>query len=132
MGNSEVTGEDGAHSPAYKSASDRSTFRSAVSYLFGPGSLKDVKIPIQLWRGSDDDQVLDEWNAALIQQELPKPPEDHARTGAGHYAFLPPCSEALAKQAPQICTDDPKFDRHAFHHDFNREIVAFFKKALSA
>jgi predicted dienelactone hydrolase len=103
----------------------------AVSYLFGPGSLKDVKIPIQLWRGSDDDQVLDAWNTALIRQELPKPPEEHVVTGAGHYAFLPPCSEALAKQAPQICTDDPRFDRHAFHRDFNRDVVAFFKKALS-
>ena len=52
-------------------------------------------------------------------------------TGAGHYAFLPPCSETLAKQAPQICTDDPNFDRHAFHRDFNKEVVAFFKKALA-
>jgi hypothetical protein len=25
---------------------------------------------------------------------------------AGPYAFLPACSEALAKQAVQICTDD--------------------------
>jgi hypothetical protein len=53
-------------------------------------------------------------------------------TGAGHYAFLPPCSETLAKQAPRICTDDPSFDRHAFHRDFNREVVAFFKRALAA
>ena len=104
----------------------------AVSYLFGPGSLKDVRVPTQLWRASNDDQVPDAWNTALIRQELPKLPEEHIVTGAGHYAFLPPCSEALAKQAPQICTDDPSFDRHAFHRDFNREVVAFFKKALAA
>lgn len=46
----------------------------AVSYLFGPGSLKDVKIPIQLWRASNDDQVQDAWNTAVVLQELPKPP----------------------------------------------------------
>jgi predicted dienelactone hydrolase len=62
----------------------------AVSYLFGPGSLKDVKIPIQLWRASNDDQVPDEWNTSLVRQELPKAPEEHVVTGAGHYAFLSP------------------------------------------
>jgi predicted dienelactone hydrolase len=104
----------------------------AVSYLFGPGSLKDVKIPIQLWRASNDEQVPDEWNTLLIRQELPKPPEEHVVIGAGHFAFLPPCGEALARQAPQICTDDPQLDRHAFHRDFNSEVVAFFKKTLAA
>ena len=104
----------------------------AVSYLFGPGSLKDVKIPIQLWRASNDDQVPDAWNTAIIRQELPKPPEEHLVTGAGHYAFLAPCSEVLARQAPQICTDDPSFNRDAFHRNFNKEVVAFFKKTLLA
>ena len=33
-------------------------------------------------------------------------------------------------QAPQICTDDPKLDRRAFHRDFNSEVVAFFNKTL--
>jgi len=49
--------------------------------------------------------------------------------GAGHFAFLPPCGEALAKQVPQICIDAPGFDREAFHRDFNREVVGFFQKA---
>jgi predicted dienelactone hydrolase len=51
---------------------------------------------------------------------------------AGHYAFLPPCSEQLAQQAPQICTDNPSFDRSRFHREFNEEVVAFFRKTLNA
>ena len=103
----------------------------AVSYLFGgPGSLKDVRVPVQLWRASNDEQVPDAWNTAVIREELPKTPEEHVVNGAGHFAFLPPCGEALAKQVPQICTDGPGFDREAFHRDFNREVVAFFKKTL--
>jgi predicted dienelactone hydrolase len=102
----------------------------AVSYLFGPGSLKDVTVPVQLWRASNDDQVPDAWNTAVIRQELPKTPEEHVVTRAGHYAFLPPCSEGLAKQVPQICTDDPSFDRPAFHRAFNRAVVGFFQRAL--
>ena len=102
----------------------------AASYLFGPGSLNHVKIPIQLWRAANDDQVPDEWNTALLRNELPTSPEEHVVAGAGHYAFLPPCSEGLAQQAPQICTDTPGFDRPAFHREFNREVIAFFKKTL--
>jgi predicted dienelactone hydrolase len=102
----------------------------AVSYLFGPASLRNVKVPVQLWRASNDDQVPDAWNTAVIRQELPNPPEEHVVAGAGHYAFLPPCSETLAKQAPQICTDDPGFDRQAFHREFNGQVVAFFQNAL--
>lgn len=99
-------------------------------YLFGPGSLKDVKVPIPLWRALNDDQVPDAWNTAVIRQELPKIPEEHVVNGAGHYAFLPSCDDALAKQVPQIRTDDPGFDRKAFHRDFNREVVGFFQKEL--
>jgi predicted dienelactone hydrolase len=102
----------------------------AVSYLFGPGSLKGISIPVQLWRASNDEQVPDEWNTAIIRKELPRPAEEHVVPRAGHYSFLPLCSDSLTKQAPQICTDSPDFDRAAFHRDFNKEVVAFFKKTL--
>jgi predicted dienelactone hydrolase len=101
----------------------------AVSYLFGPGSLKAVRIPIQLWRASNDEQVPDAWNTALIRKELPKPVDEHVVTRAG-YVFLPSCSQVLARQAPQICSDDASFDRAIFHRDFNQEVVAFFKRML--
>src|SRR5215469_14267746 len=104
----------------------------AVSYLFGPGSLDEVNIPIQLWRAAQDDQVPDAWNTALLRQELPTPPEEHVVAGAGHFGFLPPCDQALAKQVPQICNDAPGFDRTTFHQQFNSAIVAFFKKALAS
>jgi predicted dienelactone hydrolase len=103
----------------------------AVSYLFGPGSLKQVSIPLQLWRASDDEMVPDEWNTALVRKELPVAPEEHVVPRAGHYVFLAPCSETLAKQAPQICADAAGFDRAAFHRAFNQEIVTFFKKVLA-
>jgi predicted dienelactone hydrolase len=103
----------------------------AVSYLFGPGSLKGVNVPIQLWRASNDEQVPDEWNTAIIRKELPRDPEDHLVTSAGHFVFLPPCTEALAKQAPQICTDSAGFDRTAFHRTFNASVVAFFNRTLA-
>lgn len=103
----------------------------AVSYLFGPGSLRAVNIPIQLWRASNDAQVPDEWNTAIIRRELPRDPEEHVVPSAGHFVFLPPCTDALAKQVPQICTDNAGFDRAAFHRTFNAAVVAFFDKILA-
>jgi predicted dienelactone hydrolase len=68
----------------------------AVSYLFGPGSLKGVDIPIQLWRASDDEQVPDDWNTAISRKELPRTAEEHLVPRVGHYVFLAPCSDSLA------------------------------------
>lgn len=103
----------------------------AVSYLFGPGSLKAVNIPVQLWRASNDELVHDEWNTAIIRRELPKEPEERLVPRAGHFVFLPPCTDALAKQVPQICTDDAGFDRAAFHRVFNTAVAAFFRRTLA-
>lgn len=50
--------------------------------------------------------------------------------GAGHFDFLPPCDEALARNAPMICAPTPGFDRAAFHQTFNAEVVAFFQTTL--
>jgi len=102
----------------------------AVSLLFGPDDLKHVSIPIQLWRASDDQQVVDEWNTAIIRKQLPEA-EEHVVPGAGHYVFLAPCSDGLAKQVPQNCEDGSGFDRTGFHQKFNSDIVAFFIKKLA-
>jgi hypothetical protein len=34
--------------------------------------------------------------------------------------------------APQICKDEPGFDRAAFHEQFDAAVVAFFKTKFSA
>jgi predicted dienelactone hydrolase len=103
----------------------------AVSYLFGPDSLQHVSAPIQLWRASEDEQVPDEWNTAILRAELRSPPEEHVVAAAGHYAFLAPCSDSLARLAPEICSDGAGFDRAAFHRDFNADVVAFFRRTLA-
>jgi predicted dienelactone hydrolase len=51
---------------------------------------------------------------------------------AGHFAFLAPCSAALAQIAPEICRAAPDFDRTAFHREFNAAVVAFFNRYLPA
>lgn len=102
----------------------------AVAYLFGDDGLKQVTIPVQLWRAELDSQAPHEWNSAVVVKGLPMPPDLHTVSNADHYAFLPPCSDALRQAAPSICTDASDFDRASFHKQFNQEVVRFFSRTL--
>jgi hypothetical protein len=42
----------------------------AASYLFGPGDLREVSVPIQLWRVENDSHAPDAWNGAVIRDNL--------------------------------------------------------------
>ncbi len=104
----------------------------AVAFMFRDGGLRDVHIPVQLWRAEKDQQAPDAWNSAILRQELPSKPEEHVVKDADHFVFLAPCSTALMQAVPSICHDPTGFDRAAFHRSFNAEIVAFFKRSLPA
>jgi predicted dienelactone hydrolase len=108
----------------------------AFGPLFGRDGLKDVKIPIQLWKSerSGEDitggEVTPEFVSA-IDRDLPVRPDLHLVSGAGHFAFLPPCTAELAKRLPRICTDRLGFDRAAFHTRFSAAVAEFFRKSLA-
>jgi predicted dienelactone hydrolase len=102
----------------------------AASYLFGPGDLREVSVPIQLWRLENDSQAPDAWNGAVVRDNLKVHQDSHIVQGADHFVFLAPCSEALAAAAAQICQDPAGFDRAAFHRAFNQSVVDFFTTRL--
>jgi predicted dienelactone hydrolase len=102
----------------------------AIGFAFGRDGLAKVTQPVQLWRAADDQVLPSPYYVEPVAQDLPQPPELHLVEHAGHYDFLSPCPEALAKQIPEICTSAPGFDRVAFHMDFDRAIVAFFDRTL--
>jgi predicted dienelactone hydrolase len=102
----------------------------AASYLFGPGDLREVIVPIQLWRVENDSQAPDAWNGAVVRDNLKVHPDSHLVQGADHFVFLAPCSDGLAAAAPQICQDPAGFDRAAFHRAFNQSVVDFYTTRL--
>ena len=65
-----------------------------------------------------------------MRQDLPQAPEMHVVPHAGHYDFIPPCSDMLHRHAPMICVSEAGFDRAAFHRQFNRAVVGFFDRTL--
>jgi predicted dienelactone hydrolase len=115
------------HDPRIKAAAIAAP---AIGYVFADG-LGAATAPVQLWRAEMDRITPNAWNADIVATALPKPPDDHLVANAGHFAFLAPCSEALAKVVPEICQDPPGFDRAAFHQDFDKTLVEFFKAQLA-
>lgn len=104
----------------------------ALGFTFSPDGVKNVKVPVQLWRGENDVVVPHPRYAEAVRIALPQAPEYQVVPNAGHYDFLAPCSSALAALAPSICTSSTGFDRTAFHASFNAAVVAFFGKTLRA
>jgi predicted dienelactone hydrolase len=102
----------------------------ALGFAFGREGLAAVRRPVQLWRAADDHVLPYPFYAEAVRLDLPRPPEMHVVPGAGHYDFLAPCSARLAHLVPQICISEPGFDRAEFHARFDRDVVAFFQRAL--
>lgn len=103
----------------------------AFGFAFDKQGLAAVRAPVQLWGAAEDRHQPPPWFEDEVRRGLPRAPEFHRVAGAGHYDFLPPCSDALARINPEICRDPPGFDRAAFHARFNAAVVEFFLKTLS-
>jgi len=104
----------------------------ALGFTFAPDGLKNVKVPVQLWRAENDAVLPHPRYAEAVRLALPQAPDYHVVPNAGHFDFLAPCSNALASIAPAICASAPGFDRVAFHTGFDAAVVGFFSKTLKA
>lgn len=104
----------------------------ALGFTFSPDGLKNVKVPVQLWRAENDVVVPHPRYAEAVRLALPQAPENNVVANAGHFDFLAPCSSGLAAIAPAICVSAIGFDRAAFHASFNAAVVNFFGRALGA
>jgi predicted dienelactone hydrolase len=99
----------------------------AISVIFQPDGLTDVKVPVQLWVGEKDDIVPD---ASRLRTLLPAQPDYHIITNGGHFAYLTPCNEILERAAPDICANPPGFDRTLFLQDFHKSVITFYQDKL--
>jgi len=100
----------------------------AMAFTFDRPRLRGVSIPVQLWRAGNDQILPAPFYADAVRKALRRAPEFHNVAGAGHFDFLAPCI-ADAPKLP-ICSSAPGFDRAAFHHQFNTDVVRFFKTSM--
>lgn len=100
------------------------------SILFDAAGLKDVRNPVFLYTGTQDEVLLPIENARRISKLLPNLYRFREIEGAGHYVFLAPCPAAMAEETPAICKDPPGIDRAALHRQIDDDAVEFFDKTL--
>jgi predicted dienelactone hydrolase len=92
-------------------------------------SVKDVAIPLQLWRSQTGaGSVASPETIAMLARLLPRKPDFRTVPNALHLSFLTPCPETM--RSSEACTDAPGFDRAAFHRKFNDAVVKFFRRHL--
>jgi len=104
----------------------------AFGFLFDRHRLSRVPAMARLYRAEMDNLLRADTHVEPYLRGLPVVPEYRIVKGAGHYAFIAPCPEALIEEDPDICRDRPGFDRIAFHARFNEQIVEFFARTLAA
>jgi predicted dienelactone hydrolase len=102
-----------------------------LSVFFTADSFGDVKIPVQLWASEFGGDGVQPHSVDIVDKNLPTKHEYHVVPNSGHFAFLAPCSPAIAAELPYICKDAGGFDRTAFHRQFNADVLAFFQARLA-
>lgn len=102
-----------------------------LSMVFSAEGLKNVAIPIQLWASAYGGDGVTPESVAAVRSNLPVAPDWRVADNATHFGFLLPCSPALLAKNPDICNDQPGFDRVAFHSVFNAQVLAFFQQHLA-
>lgn len=100
--------------------------------LFDAKGLAAIDVPVQLWASDTGGNGVTPASVEKLLGDLPVDAEWHRVPRAGHFAFLAPCSSALADAIPDVCRDADGFDRARFHESFNATVVAFFARTLSA
>lgn len=99
-------------------------------YTFHRNGDEKLCIPIQLWASTYGGDGVTPDSVAAVRRNLPVAPDWRLVENATHFGFVLPCTPALLKSKPEICSDHHGFDRTAFHADFNARILAFFKQHL--
>jgi predicted dienelactone hydrolase len=101
----------------------------ATPWFGAPGSLSDVRVPVLLLSGAEDEHT-GAWHAGLVVDGVADPATvDHRVVeGAGHFSFLSPFPPGLVGPPPS--EDPPGFDRVAFSERLVRDVAAFLDREL--
>ncbi len=116
-----------AHDPRIKGA----VIADPLAVFFTADSFAAVEVPVQLWASEHGGDGVSPESVAAVERSLPATHAYYVAPGAGHFAFLIPCSPALARARPEVCEDPPAFDRVGFHRKFNADVLAFFRTHLT-
>jgi predicted dienelactone hydrolase len=101
-----------------------------LSLIFDDHGFDYVHIPLFLYYGQNDHVLLPDDNARHIRPMLKTLVAVKEVPEADHWVFLPPCSDALARDIGPLCIDPPGVDRAKVHAQVNADALAFFRNTL--
>jgi predicted dienelactone hydrolase len=101
-----------------------------LSLIFDEHGFDNVRIPVFLYYGQNDQVLPPEANARHIQPLIKTLYAVKEVPHADHWVFLPPCSPELAREIPLLCADPAGVDRAKVHAQVNADALAFFQKTL--
>lgn len=93
-------------------------------------SLKNIEVPILMYRAEKDDVLRYPYHAESIKQKLNIKPEYIVVENAGHYSFLTPFPDSIKQRVGIVAMDPNGFDRTGFHLTMNQNIYKFLSKSL--
>jgi predicted dienelactone hydrolase len=102
---------------------------SPLGVVFSAESLAKIRIPIAVYEAELDRYLVPRFHAQWITRNLPSA-EFHRVPKAWHYAFMDTPSMPIASPDGDLAANPPGFDRPAFLQQLQRELPAFFDKAL--
>lgn len=132
----EVIVRDG-YDEAYLPVTPTPRFKACIAMapvsggLFPKDSLKDVKVPVQLFRAEHDMILRSPFHCDQIRENLPQSPEFHLTKRAGHFSYLCPVREEAKARLGELANDNPGFDRAKAHQEIHQLILTFLNKSLS-
>jgi predicted dienelactone hydrolase len=102
-----------------------------LSLIFDQAGIEKIDRPVFLYYGDHDHVLIPPQNAAHIRPWMKTLIGVKVVPNADHWVFIDPCSAALKKENPMICSDPPGVDRIAVHQQLNADALAFFRKTLN-
>ena len=102
----------------------------ATVWFRGKKALQDVHAPILMFFGDQDEETPYAEHGRPLLEGLPKDTDICCRIvkNGGHFSFLGPYPETMAKPSFLPSQDPPGFDRAAFHDRLNAEVLEFLRK----
>jgi len=98
-------------------------------FLLTAEGLRDVRIPLRLYRVGADRRKSAPDDAERIRTLLPHAPDYVDLAHLHPTVFLAPCTPSQREVAPENCVDPPGVDRAAFHEQLAAELAEFFTRA---
>jgi predicted dienelactone hydrolase len=102
---------------------------SPLGVVFSAESLAKIRIPTAIYVAEQDRYLVPRFHAQWITRSLPSP-EIHNVPNAWHFAFMDTPTMPIASPDGDVGADPTGFDRPAFLLKLQRELIAFFDKAI--